>query len=29
MKLLAIIDVAPDAPVEEIRRELGKELKGS
>ncbi len=29
MKLLAIIDVAPDAAVEEIRRELANELKGS
>jgi hypothetical protein len=29
MKVLAIIDLAPDAPVEEVRRELPNELKGS
>jgi hypothetical protein len=29
MKLLAIIDLAPDASADEVRRELPNELKGS
>jgi len=29
MKILAIIDVAPSAPIETVRAELAKELKGS
>ncbi len=29
MKILAIIDVAPDAPLETIRAEIGHELMGS
>ena len=29
MKIMAIIDVAPDAPVDAIRSELATELKGS
>jgi hypothetical protein len=29
MKILAIIDVAPGAPVERVRDELANELKGS